>query len=578
MKHFFTRMLMMIAPMVVSAKTTTTHSKILSNFVIQASDQVYSANPNPSNPNSGCMATVIPTASVSGNSTCSQSDFMYYEVTIDLLGDGTTDYIASSAVRSDWLGAWQFDATDNIFKTYLPASNKSDYTLLLPSIALTQDTKLHNVVWKIYDLCGDTSQANSTISVIDKKAPTPYCVSETSIFTPTDSQYVELWARDFDKGAFDNCNAQMKLFFTFDGAVPIKTRINEDHFYKIVDGKSVNASRKEYMEGNAYKWLPAARSVGKMLNCESNELRIDVWDRAYNTDYCTVILNCKQINGKANIYNFVRSVKGKPVENAYIEADANIPEFPKGEYTDKDGKAHFSVPNSIEFNTKFSASYTTKKKKGVDLKDYVLLKEHLNGTKQLKYFWQYIAGDINKDKILDMNDLNLMYDYYISRPYNPSWFVIVDEVIAPTDWNTYKTERILDEDDGDFYNNFLAIKLGDLDGNALDQDVDILDPKIISEADSAYWRKSPQEVFNASIVPNPFGDESVLSFDLPSHQLVNVAITDMNGQKVYATQIDGIAGKNQLILDNEMIRKSGLYLVRLNGLSGNKVIKLIKVK
>ena len=167
---------------------------------------------------------------------------------------------------------------------------------------------------------------------------------------------------------------------------------------------------------------------------------------------------------------------------------------------------------------------------------------------------------------------------YLSGGTNLDWIVIVDEVIAPIDWNTYKTERILDEDDGDFYNNFLAIKLGDLDGNALDQDVDILDPKIVSEADSAYWRKLPQEVFNASIVPNPFSDESVLSFDLPSHQLVNVAITDMNGQKVYATQIEGIAGKNQLILDNEMIRKSGLYLVKLNGLSGNKVIKLIKVK
>jgi len=577
MKHFFTRMLMMIAPMVVSAKTTTTHSKILSNFVIQASDQVYSANPSPANPFGGCMATVIPTATVSGNSTCSQSDFMYYEVTIDLLGDGTTDYIASSAVRSDWIGAWHFDAADNIFKTYLPAGNKSDYTLLLPSIALTQDTKLHNVVWKIYDLCGDTSQANSTISVIDKKAPTPYCVSETSIFTPTDSQYVELWARDFDKGAFDNCNAQMKLFFTFDGAVPIKTRINEDHFYKIVDGKSVNASRKEYMEGNAYIWFPVARSASKMINCESNELQIDVWDRAYNTDYCTVYLNCEHVNGKSIIYNYVKSVKGKPVENAYIMADANIPEFPKGEYTDKDGKVDFSVPNSIEFNTRFSASYTTTKKKGVDLKDYVLLKEHLNGTKQLKYFWQYIAGDINKDKILDINDLNLMGDY-LSGGTNLDWIVIVDEVIAPIDWNTYKTERILDEEDGDFYNNFLAIKLGDLDGNAYDQDVDILDPKIISEADSAYWRKSPQQVFNASIVPNPFGDESVLSFDLPSHQLVTVAITDMNGQKVYATQIDGIAGKNQLILDNEMISKSGLYLVRLYGISGNKVIKLIKVK
>ncbi|MBK9581473.1 MAG: hypothetical protein IPO48_06065 [Saprospiraceae bacterium] len=453
MKHFFTRMLMMIAPMIVSAKATTTHSKILSNFVIQASDQIYPANPNPSNPNSGCMATVIPTASVSGNSTCSQSDFMYYEVTIDLLGDGTTDYIASSEVRTDWMGAWHFDATDNIYKTYLPADNKSDYTLLLPSIALTQDTKLHNVVWKIYDLCGDTSQANSTISVIDKKAPTPYCLSVSGAFFQTNSQYVEFWARDFDKSAMDNCSLQEELFFTFDGAAPIKTRINEDHFYKVVNGESVPATNDEYSEGKAFRWLSGMRSSGKLIKCPYQNVQIDVWDKEWNTDYCTVVINWGECGQFIYMRNIVRSVKGKRVENAYIVVDANIPEFPKGEYTDKEGKVDFFVPYSIEFNTRFSASYTTTKKKGVDLKDYVLLKEHLSGTKQLKYFWQYIAGDINKDKVLDINDLNLLGGC-LSGGTNLDWIVIVDEVIAPIDWNTYKTERILDEDDGDFYNNF----------------------------------------------------------------------------------------------------------------------------
>ena len=147
MKHLFTKMLMMIAPMIVSAKTATTHSKILSNFVIQASDQVYSANPSPANPFGGCMATVIPTATISGSSTCSQSDYLSYVVTIDLLGDGTIDYVASSEVRSDWAGKWYFDKVDKLYKTYIPFSSKTDYTLLLPAMALAKGTEVHKVSW-----------------------------------------------------------------------------------------------------------------------------------------------------------------------------------------------------------------------------------------------------------------------------------------------------------------------------------------------------------------------------------------------------------------------------------------------
>ncbi|MBK8886237.1 MAG: hypothetical protein IPN46_06625 [Saprospiraceae bacterium] len=68
------------------------------------------------------------------------------------------------------------------------------------------------------------------------------------------------------------------MYFTFDGAAPIYARINEEHFYKVVGGKSINATAAEYAQGKAYKWLPSARSAGKVFTtCGDINIQIDVW-------------------------------------------------------------------------------------------------------------------------------------------------------------------------------------------------------------------------------------------------------------------------------------------------------------
>ncbi|MBK8828763.1 MAG: hypothetical protein IPO26_19370 [Saprospiraceae bacterium] len=55
------------------------------------------------------------------------------------------------------------------------------------------------------------------------------------------------------------------MYFTFDGAAPIYARINEEHFYKVVGGISINATAAEYAQGKAYKWLPSAEVQVKYL-------------------------------------------------------------------------------------------------------------------------------------------------------------------------------------------------------------------------------------------------------------------------------------------------------------------------
>ena len=56
--------------------------------------------------------------------------------------------------------------------------------------------------------------------VVDKKAPTPYCLNLSTALMEAPACMVELWAIDFDKASFDNCTASEYLRFTFTDVAP----------------------------------------------------------------------------------------------------------------------------------------------------------------------------------------------------------------------------------------------------------------------------------------------------------------------------------------------------------------------
>ena len=76
---------------------------------------------------------------------------------------------------------------------------------------------------------------------------------------------VELWARDFDKGSFDNCTAKENLLFTFNEMHPVLTKLNIEHYFK---GAGLNATEAEYNQGNAQKWVPSYKSSSKIFDCD----------------------------------------------------------------------------------------------------------------------------------------------------------------------------------------------------------------------------------------------------------------------------------------------------------------------
>ena len=583
MKHLFTKVLLAISPMIASAKTPISNSAITPDFKIVANDQIFSANPSQTNPNGGdCMATVTLSADVTGTTDCIASDLFHYKVEIDLLGDGKIDYLASPDVNPSFLGSWQYDDTDQVYKTYLPPSNQINFKLSLPAMAITENTKKHQVSWQMSDKCGNISEAQSLFSVVDKKTPTPYCLSVKSISVTTMDNAIEINARDFNKDSFDNCTSQEELFFTYEGVAPILSRINEEHYFKVVGGVSVDATASEFDQRKAYRWLPDFNAASFIFRAfESYVVNISVWDKSFNTDYCTVyftaIGGC-DFGNTCQLNSTVKTIKNQPLSNVEILICANAPEYPKVNYTNTNGSCLNDNFNR-NLNYIISARYNKKDRKGITYADHKLLENHFNGTKPLTKPWQLIAADLDRNGMIDDKDLKLLKET-LNNTYLTEWVFVTDyDSLTTINWYNYKI-MIIDAQchDNKITNFFTAIKLGDINGDALDTVVD--DIKVSEEilSDTATWRLQSGSDDLLKAQPNPFSDQTTITFGLEKAQNVKLHITNIAGMEVFKTIINAQSGENQYIINESQIGNDHLFIVRIQGDFGSKIARLVKVE
>ncbi|MBK9583497.1 MAG: carboxypeptidase regulatory-like domain-containing protein [Saprospiraceae bacterium] len=462
--------------------------------VLSCTNQMFAANPNPQNPNGGCEAAVALEASASDLLICAEESWIKWQMFFDGWNDGTVDRLGSSFVNKSWNGIWVPQAkyisgvlnptwvalqnqhpnlplADLVYVTYIKPTAASGGTAKLPvgtgatAFILNAENISHKVLWKVTDGCGNVDQCESTVMVVDKKAPTPYCVSVSTALMQTNPQMVELWARDFDKGAFDNCTPQSKLYFTFDGAAPIYSRVNEEHFYKVVGGVSVNATQAEYLQGKAYKWLPSARSAGFVWTAAGDyNVQVNVWDEAWNTDYCSIVLSVRE--GTASIISgTVATASGKGVSDVTVILESNAPEFPKSTLTDQDGVYRFDVLTGNDYQVK--AEKNNDYLNGVSTLDLVLIQRHILGLQALDGNFNLIAADANNDGKVTASDLTDLRKLILGitpvLQNNGSWRFVAEGTVVQTspiafieaiDFNNLNS--VMDNQD------FVGVKIGDV--------------------------------------------------------------------------------------------------------------------
>jgi hypothetical protein len=426
-------------------------------LTLACANQVFSANPNPSNPNGVCEAKVILKASANSPS-CTSTDLLKWKVLVDFDSNDSIDFEFSSFLpTSDNLNLLTDSDKNGILDRYVPPT-ENDKFVITPEFELAMSYAIHRVTWEVTDGCGSVTQCHSTFTVVDKKSPTPYCVSLSSALC--ENGIVELWAVDFNKGSFDNCTPQNELFFTLNDERPVTSKMNEEHFFK---GAGLEATEAEYNNSMAQKWVPSYRSSARIYKCNAViDVNMSVWDSELNTDFCKVTMHLAGCGG-GSIAGKLETKSQKSINKVGVKIDGNIAEFPK--FGVFDGTYFFGVKQVSDYS--LSATKDDFHANGVTTLDLILMQRHLLGISKLESPENLIAGDVNKDGKINATDLvevkKLILGLYDKFPNNSSWvfFPKSYNFNDPTNPKTNPIFKInIDRQIRDF--DFIGIKIGDV--------------------------------------------------------------------------------------------------------------------
>ena len=341
----------------------------------------------------------------------------------------------------------------------------------------------HRITWVVEDMCGNQSTTSYTFRVLDKKKPTPYCISQLTTVVMPSTGSIEIWAKDFDKGSSDNCPVtSCGLRFTFNGfRPPVSTSEVLFNSAGAVIGPwpTTNASHLAgYRSGLYQRWLPSTCSSAKEYTCDdlgANSEDMSVWDAAGNTDYCTVTLNV-QANGSAcsgsRIAGDIGTEANEMVQNVSVLLQNMNSNESKANMTDNKGHYEFA---GMQENApyKITPEKNVDHLNGVSTLDLVMIQRHILGISKLTSPYKYMAADVNNDKNITASDLTelrkLILGIYAELPKNTSWRFL-DKSVNVTDplaiWNVNEYVHIDNFNNDMMTNHFVAVKVGDVNASA----------------------------------------------------------------------------------------------------------------
>lgn len=332
----------------------------------------------------------------------------------------------------------------------------------------------HQLRWIVEDKCDNKDTCIQTITVRDVKKPTPYCITEIATVLMPNTLKVELWAKDYDHGATDNCTGALR--FTFGPNRPVDFSIR--HYYKNVNGVSVIATEAEYLAGNAELWVPTENSSAFTFDCDDlglKELNIYVWDLAGNNDFCTVRVKIQDNSFKCGqsrsiiAQGNITSVAGTPmndVETHLIDALSNESKVVKS--NDTGAYMHDQMLDNVPYI--LFPEKTGEFLNGVTTLDIVLIQRHILGIEPLKDMRLLIAADVNSDGKVTASDLSeirkLILGVSNAFPKSISWKFVSPQTNQTNPWMWPEKVSFDAVKNTTFTNNFVGIKLGDVNMNA----------------------------------------------------------------------------------------------------------------
>lgn len=341
----------------------------------------------------------------------------------------------------------------------------------------------HKITWTVEDHCGNIATTSYTFRVLDKKKPTPYCISQLTTVIMPSSGNIDIWAKDFDKGSVDNCpTTGCGLKFTLNGFKPPVTN-NEVLFNKdgVVVGNWPTTNPgllAGYQSGTYQRWLPLSCSSAKLYTCANvgpNTENMSVWDASGNTDFCTVTLNVQANSGcsGSRIAGNVGNEANEMLENVIVLLENMNNHESKSSMTNYNGYFEF-VSLKKDEPYRITPEKNDDALNGVSTLDLVIIQRHILDLERLNSPYKYMAADVNNDQRITASDLSelrkLILGIYVDFPKNSSWRFL-DKSTQITDplsvWSVNEYKYISNFPSDIMDNDFIAVKVGDVNNSAV---------------------------------------------------------------------------------------------------------------
>ena len=343
----------------------------------------------------------------------------------------------------------------------------------------------YRVKWIIEDKCGNRAICEHKLTLVESKKPTPYCHTSLTTAVMNNNGSVEIWAKDYDRGGFDNCTHQDSIIFTFFDALPVDTMLYREHYFK---EKGKRATKAEYEAGNAQIWKPLQKSSGMLFDCsdipngksQQVSLNVTLTDRAGNQDYCTIHLILQDNSGICpDSDQIVAGISGRVTSNTIgkigtdVVIESNAPEASKTIRTDAGGQYSFNAL-PVNYNYTVRMEDDSDILNGVTTLDLVMIQRHILGIEEFNDAKKTIAADIDNSQKITAADLVAMRKVILgitnSFPNSQkSWRFLISDFsaagnISPFPYNEkYEFKNLTEVKTNQ---NFFAIKIGDINHSA----------------------------------------------------------------------------------------------------------------
>jgi hypothetical protein len=319
------------------------------------------------------------------------------------------------------------------------------------------------VRFKTTDQCGNYTSTDVKISIKDVTKPTPICHDWIAVELMANGM-VMLDAKIVDAGSYDNCTVQNKLKFKLQSPAPSISGImpNPDTLLQVFTFSCAGE-----------KIIPTDDKLGYLTT-----VALWVGDEAGNWDYCETVVN---VQDNMIVCNYI-PIQMKNLAGAIVtEKNINVENVKMSLDGTKKQQEISNITGKILFkDLPIAGNYTVVPEKkelplnGVSTLDLVLMSKHILATQPFTTPYQMIAADVNKNGAITTADLvelrKMILGIQTDFTKNTSWRFIDKAFSFAANQNPlqqlFPETKTFTGVNGTDEANFIAVKIGDVNGNA----------------------------------------------------------------------------------------------------------------